>query len=86
MTEEEAERCRPRTPSVPFLSEGPKAPELPVFWRPKRLEKGASSGGTGLLGLEDAGEDTPLRALGSTAGCSVVQEQKGNVEGDVSYL
>lgn len=45
MTEEEAERCRPRTPSVPFLSEGPKAPELPVFWRPKRLEKGASSGG-----------------------------------------
>lgn len=45
--EEEAERCSPApgAPSAIRLSGGPRAPELPVFRRPKRLEKGASSGG-----------------------------------------
>ena len=44
--EEEAERCSPapEAPSVPNLSAGPRAPELPVFRRPKRLERGLSSG------------------------------------------
>lgn len=53
--EEEAERCSPApgVPSAPCLSVGPRVPELPVFWRPKRLEKGASSGGWG-------GERSPL--------------------------
>ena len=44
--EEEAERCSPapEATSAARPPVGPRAPELPVFWRPKRLGKGASSG------------------------------------------